>query len=228
MFPRAGYYFIALLGLVVIGFWQTYFSRAFNDSNAYVHAHAFSMLLWLAMLISQAFLIRYKKYDVHRTIGKFSYLLVPVIIVSLILLAHHQIVSGKDGISAGRRYILFLQLSLLLIFVVAYVMAMLNRRTPLRHARFMICTGLTVIDPAVARVPLDLPPLPFDYQFITFGLVDLILLILIVAERKQQRGRDVFPAMLGLFLIFQVLNLTATESLLWRRFAIWFASLPLS
>lgn len=227
-FNKSGYYFILLLVLAVIGFWESYFSKLFSDISSYTHFHAITMLLWISILITQPFLIRYKKKDLHRIIGKISYGLVPLLIISLILLAHNQISIQNYGISYGRLYVLFLQLSLLVIFVIAYSLAIIYRKSPNHHARYMIGTSLTLIDPAVARIPLDLPSLPFSYQVITFSIIILILLTLIFMERKKQKGREVFPIMLLVFIFFQTLNLTWTDSRAWDSFAMWFALLPLT
>ena len=85
-----------------------------------------------------------------------------------------------------------------------------------------------MIDPAVARIPIDLPSIPFSYQVWTFGLTDLILITLIFMERNQKNGREVFPIMLVIFLLFQALNLTSTRSDIWDNFGLWFAKLPLT
>ncbi len=228
LYQRVGYFFILLLLLAFIGFWASYFSKLFSDINPYVHLHAITMLLWVFMLISQAFLIQYKQYQWHKFIGKFSYGLVPILVVSLILLAHSQITINEYGVSYSRLYILFLQLSLLVLFIIAYSLAIFYRKSASHHARYMICTSLTLIDPAVARIPLNIPELPFSYQILTFGLVDIILLIFIVMDRKQSKAREVFPIMLVLFLIFQYFNLTWTDSSTWDNFGLWFAKLPLS
>lgn len=225
---NSGYYFIVLLFLAVIGFWESYFSKLFSGIDSYTHFHAITMLLWIAMLISQAFLIRYKRLELHKFIGKSSYGLVPVLIISLILLAHSQITIHEYGISYTRLYILFLQLSLLVIFVTAYGLAIIYRHSPSHHARYMVCTSLTLVDPAVARLPLNIPALPFSYQVLTFSLIDLILIALIFMERNQKLGREVFPIMLVIFMVIQGLNLTWTGSDTWDNFSLWFAKLPLT
>ncbi|VAW67705.1 hypothetical protein MNBD_GAMMA09-3540 [hydrothermal vent metagenome] len=229
-FKNSGFYFIALLLLAITGFWPSYFSKlgGAESGSFYTHLHAITMMLWVTMLISQAFLIRYKKFSLHKSIGRFSYLLVPALTVSLVLLAHSQITLHEYGVSYNRMYILFLQLSLLAVFIISYVLAIVYKHSPVHHARFMICTSLTLIDPAVARLPLDLPEIPFSYQLWTFSLTDTILLVLIFLERKQPRGRSVFPVMLGVFLFFQALNLNWTRSDTWDDFALWFAQLPLT
>jgi hypothetical protein len=237
MFYKSAYYFIVLLLLAVIGFWNSYFSKffggienaaKFSEIDGYTHFHAAMMLLWVGMLITQAFLIRFNKRSLHKAIGKFSYILVPALVISLILLSHSKITIHEFGITYSRLYILFLQLSLLAIFIIAYGLAIANRHIPARHARYIICTALTMVDPAIARIPLDLPPLPFSYQVLTFGLTNLILMVLIFIERNQKQGREVFPIMLTVFLFFQVLNLTSTRSQIWDEFSLWFAKLPLT
>jgi len=225
---KSAFYFIVLLLLAIVGFWDTYFSQIFNGHSRYIHFHAVTMLLWMLMLISQAFLIRYKKNSLHRLFGKLSYFLVPILTTSLILLAHSQITIYDYGLSHRRLYLLFLQLSLLVIFLFAYMMAILYRHSAAYHARYMICTSLTLIDPAIARIPLDIPTLPFRYQFVTFAIVDLILVCFIFLERKQKQGRSVFSAMLGVFLLFQLLNLSWTDSQAWNSFTLWFAKLEIT
>lgn len=228
MFKNSVFYFLLLLVVIFIAFWETYFSQLFLSIDSYIHFHAVTMLLWMVMLISQAYLIRYKRFTLHQALGKLSYVLVPFIVLSLLLLAHNKIDPGSTEISSTRLYILFLQLSLLFVFVLAYSLAIFYRHCPANHARYMICTALTMIDPAVARLPIDLPEIPFNYQIYTFGLVDIILLILIILERNQRSGRVVFPFMLVVFLIVQGLNLTVTNSQAWSAFAVWFASLPMT
>ncbi|MFK5913982.1 MAG: hypothetical protein QM484_06380 [Woeseiaceae bacterium] len=237
LFNKIEYFFVALLLLAVTGFWNTYFSKLFggigniprfSEIDSYTHFHAVTMLLWIAMLITQAFLIKFHKHHLHKIIGKLSYLLFSVLVVSLILLSHSKITIYEYGISYSRLYILFLQLSLLSIFMLAYFLAIANRHTPVRHARYMICTALTMIDPAVARLPIDLPSIPFSYQVWTFGITDMILIVLIFMERNQNKGREVFPIMLLIFLFSQGLNLSSTRSLIWDDFSMWFATLPLT
>lgn len=227
-FHKSGYYFIFLLILAVIGFWKSYFSKILGEFDSYIHFHAVTMLLWMGMLITQAFLISRGKRSLHKIIGRFSYALVPVLVISLILLAHSQITIHEYGITYSRLYILFLQLSLLAIFMIAYGLAIIYRKSPSHHARYMISTSLTLIDPAVARIPLGLPPLPFTYQVVTFALIDIILLVLIVMDRNQTNGREVFPIILVIFVVFQGLNLTWTDSTTWDNISLWFANLPLT
>ena len=74
---------------------------------------------------------------------------------------------------------------------------------------------------------LWIDPAPsFNYQWLTFGLTDLILLALIWLERHNRAGRGVFPAMLLVFVAAQAPALLGlTDGALWQGFARWFAAL---
>jgi len=58
--------------------------------------------------------------------------------------------------------------------------------------------------------------------------MDLILLGLIIRERKEKRGRWVFPLILGLYFVIQFILFSGIEIPYWKAFAEWFAALPLT
>jgi hypothetical protein len=51
------------------------------------HFHAFFATLWIVMLITQAFLIRRKHFNLHRKIGNTSYFIIPFLLFSFFLMA---------------------------------------------------------------------------------------------------------------------------------------------
>jgi hypothetical protein len=227
---KAGPYFAALLLLSFIAFWPGYFSQSPASVSAYTHIHAALATVWVLILIAQPMLFRAGRMSLHRIIGKVSLVVVPLFLVTMVLLAHHKI-KGLEGQAYGiQTYILWLQLSLGALFCISYVMAIAKRKNMALHARFMICTGLTLIDPVVVRLMFAVAPVPaFNYQWVTFGLSNLILLFLIYLERNMSRGRRVFPIMLVVFIIFQVPVLFGlTNQAWWQNFAAWFQALPLT
>ncbi len=58
MIRNAHWYLIALLAIIVAGFWPNYFSQPPGEVLASLHAHGIPMLLWLVTLIVQSWLIR--------------------------------------------------------------------------------------------------------------------------------------------------------------------------
>lgn len=226
-FNNSGYYFIALIALVILGFWPTYFSRFFDgtaDFTFYFHFHAATLTLWMLMLIVQPILIRKRKLAWHRTIGKVSYLLFPLIFFGIILLAHSRHPVDQKDLDIQ----LFVPFKDLLILGVAYFIAIRYRHTVELHARGMIATGIVFIEPALARLLFTLMgESPWLYP-ITIALIYSLLIFLIIRERKQQKGRWVFPLVLGLYIVVHTILLLNIHLPVWVLFSKWFASLPLT
>jgi hypothetical protein len=226
---RNGVYFFAALGLFAIaGFWPSYVSRVHQETNLHVHLHGVAMALWCLMLITQGYLIRSDYRPAHRLVGTFSFILVPLIVFSTLSLAHFRVQeAGKDP-STELLYFLYVQLSLLVVFVVAYVLAIANRRTPSIHSGYMVCTALTLVDPVFARLLNNhfgvTPPL---MQLLTYAFIDLILLWLIVWGRRQPRPVTLFPAMLAVFVAAQIPTFFLFKTPAWHAFATWYGSLPI-
>jgi hypothetical protein len=229
-FVRSGPYFAGLLLLAFVAYWPSYFSRMLRADH-YTHFHASLAVLWILMLAAQPTLIRMKRLAWHRLLGMFSYALAPLVVVSILLLAHSRIKGVGGEAYAVQTYILYLQVSLTVLFGLSYALAVYTRRTVALHARFMVCTAFTLIDPVVIRLMFWMGSRTptWNYQWVTFGLTDLVILALIFLERRSKSGRKVFPVMLLVFVLAQLpalLGLTNTAA--WQAFARWFAALPLT
>ena len=226
-FNNTGYYFIGLIALVILGFWPTYFSKFFDgtaDFTFYFHFHAATLTLWMLMLIVQPILIRKRKLAWHRTIGKVSSLLFPLIFLGIILLAHSRHPVDQKDLDIQ----LFVPFKDLLILGVAYFIAIRYRNTVELHARGMIATGIVFIEPALARLLFTLMgESPWLYP-ITIFLIYSLLIFLIIRERKQQKGRWVFPLVLSLYVVVHSVLLLNIHIPVWVQFSNWFASLPLT
>ena len=230
-FDKSGYFFIALFILALVGFWPSYFAKFFastNDFSFYFHFHAFFAILWIFMLISQPILIRQKKFTLHRKIGKLSYVLVPIIFISIILLAHNTLKGPKENLGLE----LWVPAKDLLIFAVGYGIAINYRHIVTIHARGMIVAGIVLIEPALVRLVLYtfFPNEGFapNGYLISLSLLYGLLISLIIAERKQKVGRWVFPLALGLYLFVHAVLIFQVEIAPWQAFAEWFEALPLT
>ena len=228
---RNSVFFFALIPLFAIwGFWFTYFVRPSEELGPYDHIHGMAMFGWCLLLIVQSSLIRTNRRDIHRQTGKLSYVLAPLIIISTILLANSRL--NVRGLTDDGLYIFSLQVFILTQFVVFYTLAMKNRKRSDVHARYMICTALTLLDPIFARilffnfVQADFATGTFEY--ITYPFIDLIVVILIIWDWKSHQRRDVFLPMLFVLLVTQIPSFFVVKSPTWHAFAAWFMQLPLS
>jgi uncharacterized membrane protein YozB (DUF420 family) len=229
VFPRSGYVFAALTALAIAAFWPRYLSRPLADIDLLTHLHALAMTAWCGLLIAQPFFIRGERRSLHRALGRLSYGLVPFLLAVSLLLAHSRFRVMDDATFVAEASSLYLPLSSIGVFGLAYGLAVAWRRQPALHARFMVCTALTLVDPVVARVLAFYLP-PFDslltYQAITFGCGDPVLLALFLRDPRELRWP--FGVMLAAFVPVHLLWFTWVQGDGWRVFAQWFRALPLT
>ena len=231
-------YFLALLILSVIAFWQPYFSHLPADQsvtapniNGYKHFHVIMAVSWLSMLILQPLLIRYRQPDIHRQVGRLSYVLAPLMVLSIVLLSHNQVVTLEQQMDARRHFILFIQLGFALMFAVLYGLAIYHRKNRPIHSRYMVLTGILLIEPVLVRVfkfNLSFIEWTIPYQYVTWPMVDSLMLSLIIFDRGNAQAHRVFQWALAVFVFYQVLHLTVTDTHPWIAFAEWFTRLPLT
>ena len=231
-FDLSGYYFIGLIGLVLLGFWKSYFSKFFNGTENYpfyFHFHAIMMALWILLLIFQPILIRKKKLAIHKLIGKLTYILMPLLFTSIILLTHYQIEQHVQIINGEKLYgpHLLIPFKDILILGTAYIIGVAYRQNINIHARAMVATGLVFIEPALTRFLINLTNDRNIGYPCTIGILYSILIGLILLERKQKSGRWVFPLILGLYIFSHSLILFKIDFGVWESFSRWFAKLPL-
>ena len=173
--------------------------------------------------------IRRGERRVHRLVGKASYVVVAAITVSSLALANQQL--NLRGVTGPGKYILMLQVLILAQFLVFYALAIWNRKRSDKHARYMICTALPLIDPIFARILMAYILTPDGFwmiQYLTFGLTNLILLALVAWDWHASRRTDVFLPMLAVIVVLQIPVLLMTDLPAWHAFSSWFIALPIS
>ncbi|MGF2414721.1 hypothetical protein [Ferruginibacter sp.] len=226
-FDISGYYFIGLFALVLLGFWPSYFAKFFNgtaDFNFYFHFHSAMVTLWIFMLIAQPILIRKKKLALHRLIGKLSYVVFPLIFISVILLVHSRHNIDEENLDIR----LFVPFKDLIILGTAYFIAIKYRHDINLHARAMVATGVVFIEPALVRFIMNTFGESLTAYLFTIGIIYALLIVLIVIERHQKRGRWIFPLVLVLYLLVHSVIIFNIHMGIWEAFSKWFIVLPLT
>lgn len=228
---RNSVFFLALIPVFAVwGFWVTYFTRPPETYNIWEHIHGFAMFAWCAMLVAQSFLIRINQRGIHRVLGKLSFALAPLVVISTIFLANYKL--NLRQLNNEGLYIFGLQVFDIILFTYFFVMAMAHRKTPDVHARWMICTAFMLLDPIFARIiAVNFYHVPFEtgiIQWMTFTFIDLIVITLVFKDWKSSGRRDVFLPALVLLVITQVIKLTVWDTSAWHTFATWYAALPLT
>jgi len=238
LYQNSIFFFAFFLVGAVVGFWPRYLSEITSETDLQRHFHGAMMASWLVLLVAQAYFIRAGHREIHRRIGKLSYVIAPAAVVSVVLIAHNALSASPELTSRGL-ITLGTRLGSGALFALAYALAIKNRHEPATHARFMLCTPLPSTGPIFDRVLLfhvapqfDFLPRFIDGQpfplYVTLPSIDLVLIGLTIWDWKVHRRWNVFPTMLGAFFIVQFLAFSQYDSALWRSFAEWFLRLPLS
>ena len=223
--------FVASIPLVILAFWPLYLSKPFGAVDRFTHLHAVAGSLWLALLIAQAALIHTRRFAAHRVLGRISYFLAALFVVSSVLLSHFRLVSMNDATFATDGSGHYLPFYATVVFTLAYSFGLWFRRWPAVHGRFMLCTAIPLVDPVVGRVmafyfrPL---PNPWLYQVVTFGVATAIAATLVFTFRGSRPARR---ALIGYFAVLVVLEagwFAFSPTAAWLEAVRWFRSIPLS
>jgi hypothetical protein len=217
-YDRASLLSIGIFIVLFWGFYRTYivFFPSFEGFEFVQHFHGVMMTLWMACLIAQPLLISRKKYRVHKLIGKISFVLAPLLMISIfgvsrMTFQRNLTASTMEDAVAG----ISLSIPGLIIFAVLYGLAIANRPRTYYHMRYMIGTALLMIGPGLGRVLIvsfEIPP-PIGIS-ITLAAVSVLAIGLLAVDLVKKR--DYKP-----FLIVACLMLL--QSLLWeiRYTVVW-------
>ena len=226
MARNAVFFFVAFLFAAIIGFWPTYFTRMGEMASWRVHAHGAFLFAWCLLLIAQAWLIRDRRGTWHRMLGKVSYVLAPLIVISALVVEHGVLLKAAGQYNEETLYFAYVIVALLILFVLSYALAIVHRRTPALHMRYMMCTALTMVDPVFARIIDVRFGIGFGAgQMITYAMVDAILLWLSFNDRDSPVR--VFPKMLAAFALLQLPTFFIYKAAWWPEIVTTFASLPM-
>lgn len=192
-YRHLGYFFLLLIPLVFLGFYKTYiiqFPTFENVKHNYIHVHAAIATVWVSLIIVQPFLIVNKKITWHRQLGKLSYIIFPLLILSFIPSVINKLNSDtpKDAFFAigdGTLLVLF------------YCLAIYYRKKSTVHMRYMIAAALVLFGPTVGRI---LPNLlgfgDIATQNIQFAIIQSILIALVLFDMKNKR--KYFPYLIAI------------------------------
>lgn len=206
-----------------IGFSRTYFLRL-GEVTIFHHIHGAIAGLWIATLMVQPVLYQRGKMALHRRLGKIAaYGLAPLMVVGASVVMHLMF-SGATGTPRMARYLLgYLDVWGMIQFPLFVYLAVRFRRDVGLHARWMAGTVLLLLPPAVVRALLMVPFLHGfpGALFAGFGIIDLIVVLLILDDRRYGKIRAPYPIMLALLLALESTMMLAPGWGWWRGLCDW-------
>lgn len=210
------------------GFYQSYTSQFphFKNATTLIHIHGALLMTWMLLLIVQPLLIHLGRASLHRTIGKVSWVLGPLIIISLFLIGRGGYLRGLGNIPEQENLtFIVLDMRGFLSFAIFWSLAMINRKLSDSHMRFMIATGILAIGPGVGRGLTHSFGLDSGIALTITDLLDLAIVgVLLSIDVYRKKNYKPFLTVFIVFLIGSVLwQLRYTG--LWQTFAKYYAEL---
>lgn len=223
---RLIYFFIFLLLISFAGFYKTYLVK-FPNFDGFTWAHHFHgamMLTWILMLIAQPVFIRTKNLSLHRIVGKASYFVIPLLILSLFLVARAGYLrniktegetEALAGMTNGIPEMFYLS--------ILYGLGIYYKKKTSFHLRFFASIGLMITGPGLGRfivVFCGLPPMiAIPFMIACIAGVTLGWMIYDIVKKKSAFPMSVFLAINGLAFVIIPNN----HSAWWQAFAKWIA-----
>ncbi len=196
-----GYFLLLLIPLIFAGFYKSYFQPFPHfgpNITVLVHLHAFIASVWVLILIVQPFLIFNKKLALHRKVGKLSYIVFPLLVLSFI----PQILKIIRTENIAN---LFFPLGNGALLIAFYSLAIYYRKQRSKHMRYMIASALVLLGPTVGRIGTDLLGRSDLFtQNMQYAIIYTILISLIFYDRKNHRKFQPYVVAIAGFIVHQV------------------------
>ena len=212
-YQRTQYYYIFVFLIVSIGFYNSFFGKSPSilNSNAIVTTHIISLFLWLALFGLQIYYALNGRIDLHKKVGKVSYILVPIIVLSTLFATIYsyrfyiRIMPKPEAVK-----MLFLNCTGPFVFLYLYTMAMVNKKNAAKHQRYMITTTIPFIGAPVYRINTFFigfmlsGSLHYGSLLLSFLAADLSLVALIIYDYISGRSYRAYWIALAIFTAQQL------------------------
>jgi hypothetical protein len=218
---------ILIIAGVQWGFYKDYSSQFpnFVNQTTTIHVHGALLMAWLLLLIVQPLLISTGKTKLHRNIGKVSYVLGPLIVISMFLvgkgsyLRHSPVVPAQEMLGT-----MVLDIRGYISFGIFWALAMLYRKDSAAHMRYMIATGIVGIGPGVGRGLINSFGVDFGTALTITDALDIAIIgFLLGYDIYRKKNYKPFLIVFIVFLIGAFLwQVRYTEA--WQSFAKMYAA----
>lgn len=172
-YKNAYLYFILAMLVTIVAFIPSYFTRL-RETDTSHHFHGITATLWLLLFIVQPLLYRKVLMKWHRSIGKFSLLLAPLIVVGGLTMIHRMLLAKANYPPQLPYQLAFIDFFTLALFILFFVLAIVHRKNIQLHARYMVCTVLPPLIPALTRFLFLIPGIDSFNKSLSFYCCSMI------------------------------------------------------
>lgn len=217
-YKNAYLYFILAAALTVFAFIPSYYKRLAVTDTAH-HLHGITAMLWMLLLIAQPLLYRMRLFAWHRTIGKLTLFVVPIIVIGGLNMVRIMMLNKANYPPDTPYQLAFIDFFTIFLFILFYVLAIVHRKNIQLHARYMVCTVLGPLIPAITRLLFLIPFVDTFNKSLNIGyvLIEFVLLLLLWDDNRSGKVHKPYLFALTLFLAQHILMNFAIDWGWWRN-----------
>jgi hypothetical protein len=169
--PRAvkpRYYYVGMAAfmcvMVLVGFWPTFFSQLLSgipDRHWIVHLHGWIFVGWMVLLVTQVILAASGRTQAHRSLGTlgvvYGFLVLVMGMVVAVAGPVMRFTTGDQTLDESAGFMI-IPLGDMILFAGFFISAVVYRRRPEIHKRFILLATTALLFAAVGR--MQFMPLP--------------------------------------------------------------------
>ncbi len=215
------FFFVFVVLISLAGFFNSYL-KFFPDFRKFpfaIHIHFLAFVIWFLLLVTQPILIKRKKISIHRKIGKLSYFIAPVLVITIFILANNQISREIKLPENNAAVTAFIALIDIVLFSLFYIIAMTKSKNIRWHVAFLIAATLVVLNPGLSRL---LNQVQYGMGMITAVFLPFTVSIILIAFEKIKYKKSILQSPYFLYFciwsITILLFATVPKTELWRNF----------
>jgi len=213
--------------IVLAGFARTYYLKGLFGTPALpstlVHFHGLIMTAWVVLFVAQVSLVAARRTRTHQRLGIAGGILAALVVTVGVLTARAAAARGASPPGVAALQFLAIPLGDMVVFAVLIGVALYYRRKLETHKRLMLLAAVSLLTPAIARIPLSF--IETGGPLVFFGLSDLCLLACVAIDAyKNRKLNPVFIWGTLLIIVSQPLRIMLAGTEAWMRFATWFVS----
>lgn len=211
---------VAAALIVFAGFARTYYLKELFGTRSLpllLHVHGLVMTLWFVLFLVQVRLVAARRTDLHRRLGILGafWALLVVVVGTTTIIARDRLHFRPGQSGAGIAF----QFSIFLVFAALITGALLLRHRSDFHKRLMLLASVSILQPAIARLPLRFIQ---TNPLVSFCLLDLCVLAPVAFDTiKNRRLHPAFGWGALLIVASQPLSFLLGATHEWTRFATW-------
>jgi heme/copper-type cytochrome/quinol oxidase subunit 4 len=215
------FFFIIVVVISLSGFFNSYikFIPDFQKFPFIIHIHFSVFSLWFLLLIVQPLLIKQKNLKLHRKLGKLSYILAPILVLTIMILAKNQIereILEPDNHAPVTAFIALIDILSLSLY---YFLAMLHSKNRRWHVAFLLAATLVILNPGLSRL---LNQIQFGLGMIVAVLLPFAFSIFALIFEKIKYKQPILKSPYFLYLCIWTLTIflfvTIPQTEFWSQF----------